>query len=220
MARIGKFEDVQKEKKVKRLLVLVSCAVLVTSPVTLAHIGPTKPGELSEFKQATEPSTPQERAEFSDVPQTHWAHSTVKRLAEIGIMQGNSNGQFQGDVPLKRADFAIVLNRLNSRRTSPLLIPEWAKEQKSYFTRYEFAVGLSRVFHVVNPTQPPFSGSEPPNAPSEFRDIPQTHWARPAANHLAGIGLIEGQGHLQGEFNGNALLTRYEFAVALIRSGL
>ena len=162
-----------------------------------------------------------DRDGLRDIPPTHWARSTANDLVRVGIIQGDLQGRFNGDAPLKRADFAIVMSRLSARASrgpSPIAIPEWAQEQKGCFTRYEFAVVLSRYSHFLNPGAPPFTDLEAPNGRNEFRDIPQTHWARLAANHVAGFGIIEGD--LQGRFNGNALVTRYEFICALLRHSI
>lgn len=190
----------------KRIFAFMWCVVLAASPMAVAQKG-----------GATMPN----RDEFRNIPSGHWAGSSANTLARVGMLQGGLKGRFNGDAPLKRADFAIVLRRLSPWATvgsSAIAIPEWGQEQKSYFTRYEFAVALSRCSHFLSPGRPPFTDSEAPNGFGEFRDIPSSHWARSAAYHVAGLGVMEG--HLQGRFDGNVLVTRYEFAVALLRYGI
>lgn len=51
---------------------------------------------------------------------------------------------------------------------------------------------------------------------AEFQDVPRDHWAYGALQRLMTTGLLEGYPPA-GEFRGNRLMTRYEFAVAIAR---
>lgn len=52
-------------------------------------------------------------------------------------------------------------------------------------------------------------------AQPEIHDVPRGHWAYEAVTTLSLRGIFEGD--LEGRFNGNQPITRYEFAVALAR---
>jgi len=46
-----------------------------------------------------------------DVPQTHWAAESVKKMTELGIMKGYPDGTFKGDAPVTRYELAVTLDR-------------------------------------------------------------------------------------------------------------
>lgn len=48
---------------------------------------------------------------FSDVPQGHWAHTAITRLAEDGIVLGYGDGTFGTNDPLTYQQFALLLQR-------------------------------------------------------------------------------------------------------------
>nr|WP_307984887.1 S-layer homology domain-containing protein [uncultured Veillonella sp.] len=50
-------------------------------------------------------------ANFSDLPQNHWAYSYVKSLADKGLLTGYPDGEFKGDRTLTRYEFAAALYR-------------------------------------------------------------------------------------------------------------
>jgi hypothetical protein len=49
---------------------------------------------------------------FKDVPDNHWAKASIERLAKLGIIKGDEQGNFRPDEPLTRAQLAAVLDRL------------------------------------------------------------------------------------------------------------
>lgn len=52
-----------------------------------------------------------------------------------------------------------------------------------------------------------------------FNDVPKNHWAYEAIQELAERGIIEGyEGKVSTKFKGNKLLSRYEFAQALLKT--
>ncbi|HHY67367.1 MAG TPA: hypothetical protein GX517_09260 [Alicyclobacillus sp.] len=51
-------------------------------------------------------------AMFKDVPVTHWAAKDIERLANLGIVRGDEQGNFRPDQPLTRAEAAALINRL------------------------------------------------------------------------------------------------------------
>lgn len=49
---------------------------------------------------------------FKDVPVTHWAYKDIERLKNLGIINGDENGNFNPDKPATRAEIAAMLSRL------------------------------------------------------------------------------------------------------------
>jgi len=49
---------------------------------------------------------------FKDVSNGHWAKESIERMAKLGIIKGDSEGNFKPDDPLTRAQLAAVLDRL------------------------------------------------------------------------------------------------------------
>ncbi len=50
-------------------------------------------------------------ADFPDVPANHWAYAYVSKLAGNGIIEGYPDGNFKGDRPMTRYEFAAMLYR-------------------------------------------------------------------------------------------------------------
>jgi hypothetical protein len=46
---------------------------------------------------------------FADVPAKHWSYDAVTKLAQAGIVDGYSNGQFQGDKMISRYEMAQIV---------------------------------------------------------------------------------------------------------------
>lgn len=69
---------------------------------------------------------------FSDVPETHWAHSAIMTMVRGGLFNGttapvNGVGTFEPDAPMTRAQFVTVLTRLlyADRITTPVNEGSW-----------------------------------------------------------------------------------------------
>jgi|GEM_PF-3987676 len=57
---------------------------------------------------------------FSDVPQSHWAHDDVKYLAQRGIVTGLPGGEYEGDEAITRYQVATLVSRaLKYMRNNP-----------------------------------------------------------------------------------------------------
>ena len=46
---------------------------------------------------------------FTDVPQSHWAHSYVENMAREGVVSGVGNGRFEPEGDVSTAQFAVML---------------------------------------------------------------------------------------------------------------
>ncbi|MGB9825558.1 MAG: N-acetylmuramoyl-L-alanine amidase [Desulfofundulus sp.] len=49
---------------------------------------------------------------FKDVPVNHWAAGSIERLAKLGIIKGDEQGNFRPDQPITRAEVVALLDRL------------------------------------------------------------------------------------------------------------
>ncbi|MDD2402029.1 MAG: N-acetylmuramoyl-L-alanine amidase [Clostridia bacterium] len=49
---------------------------------------------------------------FSDIPPQHWAAESVRKIKEVGIMVGYSDGTFRGEENITRYELASALDRL------------------------------------------------------------------------------------------------------------
>lgn len=84
-------------------------------------------------------------AEFSDVPETHWARPFVDEVSEAGIMKGTGNGQFSPDGTVTAAEFAAMLARAfwpealeeNTAQT-PAGSPWWAPAVRTVYQQGGF----------------------------------------------------------------------------------
>lgn len=74
---------------------------------------------------------------FNDVPKDHWAYQAVQKLAEDGVIEGYSDGEFKGDRPLTRYEFSMVVAKAidkfetasdDDQRTIDKLSAEFASE--------------------------------------------------------------------------------------------
>ena len=72
---------------------------------------------------------------FPDVPQNHWAYEYVAQLAGNGMIEGYPDGNFAGDRPMTRYEFAAVLYRAMTKGAvlSDKILNEFSHELE-YFT--------------------------------------------------------------------------------------
>lgn len=48
---------------------------------------------------------------FTDIPQNHWAYNVIKDMKQLGVINGDSDGNFYPDRQVTRAEFATMLVR-------------------------------------------------------------------------------------------------------------
>lgn len=86
--------------------------------VTLSASGKAIPAELGSATvrvlsrpgdSEDEPSANKLNVSFSDVPESHWAHSYIQNVVRQGLFTGISNTQFGPDIPVTRGMFVTVL---------------------------------------------------------------------------------------------------------------
>lgn len=49
---------------------------------------------------------------FKDVGDDYWAKASIERLAQLGLIKGDQQGNFNPDAPITRAQLTVVLDRL------------------------------------------------------------------------------------------------------------
>lgn len=107
---------------------------------------------------ATTPSTPStpsnKTSAFSDLPTSHWAYDNIMEMAELGILDGYSDGTFKPNKTISRAEFSkILVLSLKLPQVKPISpafsdVPSnhWAYEvvesSKNYLTGYRNSSGI------------------------------------------------------------------------------
>ncbi len=71
---------------------------------------------------------------FPDVPQNHWAYEYVSQLKGNGILTGYPDGEFKGDRPMTRYEFAAMLYKamLEGATLSDKILTEFAPELERF----------------------------------------------------------------------------------------
>lgn len=54
-------------------------------------------------------------AEYPDVPANHWAYSALNTLSQAGVIEGRPGGNYFGNEPMTRYEFAVAIARLLQR---------------------------------------------------------------------------------------------------------
>ncbi|MFP3376518.1 S-layer homology domain-containing protein [Bacillus sp. SIMBA_069] len=162
---------------------------------------------------------------FTDVPKDHWSKDAIDYLASAGLFNGYGNGKFgfgdnitRGQVTsLISRHLGLTANNEQSNMFNDIKNHMFEKDIKAIaqagimtgdgtgtfrpddvLTRYEMAVILQRAFHLE------FKGQE------KFKDVPKGHWAYEAVNTLRSNRIAQGDD--AGNFNGNMLVKREEYA--------
>jgi len=58
-----------------------------------------------------------QNAEYPDVPRGHWAYEAINKLSQAGIIEGLPDGNYYGNKPMTRYEFAVAIARLLQRPT-------------------------------------------------------------------------------------------------------
>lgn len=71
---------------------------------------------------------------FPDVPKNHWAYEYVSTLKGNGVLTGYSDGEFKGDRPMTRYEFATMLYKamLEGATLSDKILKEFAPELERF----------------------------------------------------------------------------------------
>jgi hypothetical protein len=82
---------------------------IAPTPTTQPTVIPAPLPPTAETGQLTPRTKPP--ASFADVPNTYWAYPFITALAAQGIVSGFPDGTFKPDQPVKRAEFAVQLQK-------------------------------------------------------------------------------------------------------------
>ena len=189
---------------------------------------PTPEDETAPSPSPT-PETNTASASFTDVS-NHWAASSIARGVELGLIQGYSDGTFRPEDDLTRGQFAVMLYRgLGLTGSEEALfsdnVPAWAKDavnavakagyiqgypdgsfkQEQAMTRGELAVIIARVLNLQTEQAASFN---------DAASIPT--WANSAVNAVSNAGIMSG--YTDGSFRADAVVTRAEALVVLLRA--
>ena len=112
-----------------------------TSRVAMAKEIKELRGELEAMKSAMLDANAGKKIDtsklqlFPDVPQNHWAYEYVAQLAGNGMIEGYPDGNFAGDRPMTRYEYAAILYRAMTKGAvlSDKILSEFSHELE-YFT--------------------------------------------------------------------------------------
>ncbi|QKS43674.1 S-layer homology domain-containing protein [Paenibacillus cellulosilyticus] len=166
---------------------------------------------------------------FSDVPKTYWAAKAIQYASQLGIVEGDPNGEFKGSNNVTRAQFTAMIVRA-------LGIDTTGEDGSFSDTNGHWADAYIRALHragIVNGTG---NGSFNPNQEitraemaailarmlsmsaanggSNFSDI-SGHWAADSIEQLSEAGIVNGVS--DGKFAPNATATRNESVTIIMR---
>lgn len=159
----------------------------------------------------------------------HWARDTLQRLNELGIMQGDGNGDFRPDAPINVAEISAVLNRTfgyaktASRTFADVAGSDWFAQEisrgvaqgylqpggdrarpKNAVSREQAIAMLANIFRFEGS-----SASTSLGGASELSDA-----TKELVQQAIEQGYVKGSG---GQVNGRSTITRAELATLLVR---
>jgi hypothetical protein len=171
-----------------------------------------------------------EAAKYSDVPSTHWAAKEISYLSDLGILKGGSNGKFNKDASVTKAQAAAILVRAKKLSLANVPNPGFSdvpvtnpfyKEIAAAVNAGWFSKGrsfqpnnqLKRV-EMAKITQLAFGikGS----VPVEWEDMSRTYSGNTYITPLVANGITSG--YTATKFNPSAKVTRAQFAVFTARA--
>lgn len=99
----------------KRQLALLALAMATAAPAVVApHLVQAQDAVPAGGVGGTGTGTGT-TAEYPDVPRGHWAYNAIDRLSQAGIIEGLPNGNYAGQKPMTRYEFAVAIARLLDR---------------------------------------------------------------------------------------------------------
>ena len=207
----------KKTSKAKKILgFVITTALATTMMVGTANAQTT----TNNYKVAGNANTV-----FTDVPKDHWSKTAIDYLAAAGIYKGYGNGKFGFGDNITRGQVASLVNRhlgliaddKQGNMFSDITNHMFEKDIKAIaqagimtgdgtgafrpddaLNRYEMAVVLQKAFQLNSKGQ------------ENFKDVPKGHWAYESVNTLRSNRIS--QGDESGNFNGNMLVKREQYA--------
>lgn len=171
-----------------------------------------------------------EAAVFPDVPDTHWAAKEIEYLSSRGIIKGGSNGMYNKDAPVTKAQAAAVLVRANNlpltnvpnpgfsdvpvshrfyKEIAAAVHAGWFSKSKnfqpdSHLKRVEMAKSTQLAFHIKG------------TLPVEWKDMSASDVNNAYVTPLLASGITSG--YTATMFNPSLRVTRAQFAVFMARA--
>lgn len=179
------------------------------------------------------------KVDFSDIS-GHWAASTIRQAAELGIVKGYADGTFHPGASVTRAEFTAMLVRMlkpaaehiDTDSASPVFsdmaqIGAWAREDIALASALGWIQGdmrgnfranasITRAEMAVMVSRA--KAITDADAEASFTDVATIPaWAIQAAAQLQQSGIMKGR--VNGAFDSSAPLTRAEATQVLMRAG-
>ncbi len=176
-------------------------------------------------------------AGFVDVPASHWADTSIRNMAGLGLITGVGGGQYDPTSPLTRGSMVTILHRLSQGGTD-FVSSFYDVPQDAYYsdgvawavragvvkgvshnqfapddaiTREQLAVMMARFAQFIGQDT-----KSDPTALETFADSASTSsWARDAMAWCVEKGILQGKGG--GALDPTAQVSRAEMAVMLNR---
>lgn len=166
--------------------------------------------------------------EFTDVPSSHWASSSISEMAEQGIMSGVGNNKFAPDTTLTGAQFVTMVVRHfyedklgdGGDKWYSAFMDVAEKEgilagtsitAEDVINRYDMAQLMYNVLKAENISTTPLSDT---SKVGDWSSIPNTY--QDAVSVCYNMGMLSGVDS-KGTFNGNGQMTRAQAAVVMDR---
>lgn len=176
-------------------------------------------------------SAPQaDAATFSDVPSTHWAAKEISYLSDKGIIKGGSNGKYNKDASVTKAQAAAILVRAKKLPLTNLPNPGFSDVPASHPFYKEIAAAVNagwfskgakfqpdnqlKRIEMAKITQLAFGikGS----VPVQWEDMNTSYSGNAYVTPLLASGITSG--YTATTFNPSAKVTRAQFAVFTARA--
>lgn len=171
-----------------------------------------------------------EAKSFADVPSTHWAAKEIDYLSDLGILKGGTNGLFNKEALVTRAEAAAILVRAKGLSTENVTDPGFNDVPESHFFYKEIAAAVNAGWFQSGANFNPngqlkrvdmakitnlafdINGT----VPAEWKDVSPSYHGAPHINSLLANGITTGYTAI--EFNPSAYVTRAQMAVFTARA--
>jgi len=104
----------------------------VATDTTKPETGSSGTGVTGDDTGATKPTA---KAQFSDVPSSHWAYNSINAAAEAGLVAGYPDGSFHPGEYVSRAQFVTVLWSNSSKPLSTASVPFADVSSSAYYAK-------------------------------------------------------------------------------------
>lgn len=166
--------------------------------------------------------------EFTDVPSSHWAHTSISEMADKGIMSGVGNNKFAPDTTLTGAQFVTMIvrhfyeNKLGDGgdKWYSAFMDVAEKEgilagtsitAEGVINRYDMAQLMYNVLKAENISTTPLSDT---SKVGDWSSVPNAY--QDAVSVCYNMGMLSGVDS-KGTFNGNGKMDRAQAAVVMDR---